>query len=61
MGPFSDTKEGRASAHPSPASKEREFVLAAFLLIAAFGQFGGKGSQCSEQTIMSLVGASGEE
>ena len=33
----------------------------AFLLIAAFGQFGGNGSQCAEQTIMALVGAGGEE
>jgi len=47
-----------------PAAKDRESGLdspRAFLLIAAFGQFGGNGSQCAEQTSMSLVGAGGEE
>jgi hypothetical protein len=37
------------------------FVARAFLLIAAFGQSDGNGSQCSEETILSLIGPGGEK
>src|SRR5258708_34125472 len=36
-------------------------VTRMFLLIAAFGQFGGNGSQCSEYPIMSFVGTGGDK
>ncbi|HXM02882.1 MAG TPA: hypothetical protein VN939_09790 [Chthoniobacterales bacterium] len=37
------------------------FIARAFILIAAFGQFGGNRSECPEEATMSLIGPSGEE
>jgi len=54
---FSETREGRTCAHPSPCFKRTRIRSGSFLLIAAFGQFDGIGIVQSDSETLTTPAA----